>query len=833
MMGTTAASTTMTFSLKTVSEECRHMPSKVSSTHEKSTGDRVSKFVSSSSKIIRFLCSIIRLIAFDGALAVLFAVLVFSVVLHKLHDDYLHPQLQLMLWNAENRQFTDNTYYHRVCEENDFTATSPEELIIEDHFSTEDSVELMLTHGVSVYPNLLTNETATTLRDWIVVENHRREGWNVIGSQNRYTWGIDMNMHPTLQTFWQELAANEKLMNGVEAIVGSNPAIIEFTAITSSYGAEDQYMHADVIASASAVKYARSFVPSYSLFVPLQDTTYEMGATHVCPGSHLCSEAHDPCEEHGAFAVSGEGIWAMGSGAFLNQQTFHRGMGYTQKGGIDRVVLIATFASRPNYRLGLETRMIGQGGSYSLIWHQWGHTLSDYVHSDKRMTEPQKTFRSLGLIKGNGWNYLSSLSMRMANEDTGMSSEHLEELLEEEGGLWFLPRSWQDVNEESDISDYHAFAIGVLKRVEFEFKRFYFVGLGAYVLIFSFFVMLQRSFGFGNASIQSKLSIAVRFLLRIVATHGVIVVIAWFALNTVEDSYWAKSIRSRKSYRIPVSEVDNPAPSTVPTRDDILFVSHYSSDYLASYARIVDFAHPGNSHWKAITKRYAAPYAALTQSLKQEFCTYLVLDVTSERRFLKQDEERFWTEVIEINELINTCHRDLTTAYDPLLEKLIFKVDSLQSETKFGKFRGTVMQVKTMPDYLQRWDNRILGNGLKNSTRTGLFSAKSKQSKKRTTLEKAIYSATRLKSFAMTRNLLLPSSRPALPQQPLRTEPFHGAWLQEGDRIECLFRCNHENGRWFPGTITAAIPNSGTYDVLYDDGDVDEDISLECIERLV
>ncbi|VEU36184.1 unnamed protein product [Pseudo-nitzschia multistriata] len=149
-------------------------------------------------------------------------------------------------------------------------------------------------------------------------------------------------MHPKLQTYWQELAANDQFRNGLEAIVGPDPAIIEFTAITSSYGAEDQYMHADVIHHGSAVKYARSFVPSYSLFIPLQDTTYEMGATHVCPGSHQCSEADDICDDYGAFAVSGEGggVWKMGDGALLNQQTFHKGMGYTQKGGPDRVVLM-------------------------------------------------------------------------------------------------------------------------------------------------------------------------------------------------------------------------------------------------------------------------------------------------------------------------------------------------------------------------------------------------------------------------------------------------------------------------------------------------------------
>lgn len=790
--------------------------------------------LSSISKMIRLLSSIIRLIVFDGALSVLFALFVFAVVLHKIHDDYLHPQLQLMLFQTENRQYTDNTYYFRTCDPDDFTATSPDELLIEGHFSTEDSVEHMLTHGASIYPNLLTNETASTLRDWIAAENYRREGWNVIQNNNRYSWGIDMNAHPYLQTFWQELFANDKLRNGLEAIVGPDPAVIEFTAITSSYGAVDQYMHADVIPKASAVKYARSFVPSYSLFIPLQDTTYEMGATHVCPGSHLCSEADEVCEEYGAFAVSGEEgtgrVWSMGSGALLNQQTFHKGMGFTQEGAMDRVVLIATFAPRPNYRNGVETRQIGQGGSYSLLWHQWGHTFSDYLHSDKRMTEPQKTLRSLGIIKGKGWNYLSSLSMRMANEDTEMRTDDLEELLEE-GGIWFLPTAWQDMTDEiSDISDWHAFCFGTLKKVERELKQYYLMGLGAYISMFSFFVVLQRIFGTGKVAKRSKISITLGFLFRILSVHGAILFLAWSALDTVENSSWGKSIRNRKLYRIPVAEVNNPAPSTIPRKGDILLYSHYSSDYLASWARVIDFAHPGNSLWREITTEYAAPFAVLPENLKEGFCETLVIEVSEDRRFLKQDEERFWFEVDDTDELTKACHRDLTKASDPLLGNLISQIDSLQSETRFGRFRETIMQTKTMPDYIRRWENVLMQ---KKSKKTQSSIPKPKQSLKLRKFGKAIYSPARAATTATMTFTSLPIRRFTLPQQPFREEPFNGAWLEEGDRVEALYKCDEEENEWFTGIVTAAISSEGTYDIAYDDGDSDEGLSDYCVHRLI
>ena len=382
--------------------------------------------------------------------------------------------------------------------------------------------------------------------------------------------------------------------------------------------------------------------------------------------------------------------------------------------------------------------------------------------------------------------------MRMANEDTEMKADNLEELLEEEGGLWFLPRSWQDINEESDISEYHAFGIGVLKRVEKEFKRFYLMGLAVYVSTFSILVMFQRMFGVGKVSKQSKLSITLRFFFRIASIHGGIVFLAWFALSTVEDSNWAKSIRNRKMYRIPVSDAKDPSHGTVPDRDDILNVSHYKSDYMASYSQLMDVAHPGNTYWKSIVKGYAAPYDVLTRSMKKELCGMLVVEVTTERRFLTQDAERFWTEIIDIDELIELCHRDLTAARDPMLESLISQIDSLKSETQFGRFRLMAMQSKTIPDYLRKWETRLLENSSKNDASTQVKPKKQKQSQEKTSLGKKICSQTRVE-FPSTGDSSLTFRNRTIPKLPDRSEPFEGAWLKEGDRVFGLYECDFES----------------------------------------
>jgi hypothetical protein len=366
----TAAATTATAGMKITSDPAGGHSFSHGSNHvannnnNNNNNNKTTKKSESSSGTIQLFGRILQFLLLDVPLLILFILLMTTVVMHRFHDHYFLPLLLLMDWEGQERDYLETTYYHRYCTGEDFTAKSVAELIVTDNFTAQDCANHMLTHGASVYPNLLTNQTARVLREWIVQENKLQEGWHVIENENRWSWGIDMTMHPKLQTFWQELAANDKLLSGLEAVVGPNPAIIEFTAITSAYGAADQHLHADVVPPGSATKYARSFLPPYSLFVPLQDTSYEMGATHVCPGSHLCSTgAKKHCNDYN-LAMSGPkgegGTWKMGWGALVNQQTFHKGMGFTQEGAPDRVVLIATFAPRPIHHRGLETRMIGK-----------------------------------------------------------------------------------------------------------------------------------------------------------------------------------------------------------------------------------------------------------------------------------------------------------------------------------------------------------------------------------------------------------------------------------------------------------------------------------------
>jgi hypothetical protein len=751
--------------------------------------------------VISWVGSMIRCILIDLPLLLLFLLWVSTIVLIHVHDEYFDRQLQLMTFIAASRDFTDTTYYHRRCDEDDITTTNVEDLIIPPDYTAQQCVDHMLLHGASLYPNLVSDQTAAELREFIDRENKVQEGWFVIKNEHRYSWGIDVNMHPALHTFWKELASNTQLVQALEAIVGPDPAIIEFTAITSSYGAVDQHDHSDVISPGSAAKFGRTFVPSYSLFIPLQNVTYDMGATHVCPGTHLCSEGGPRVcpRNHNNVALSGgkghndptrnDGVWQCGAGALVNQQTTHKGMGYTLKNGPDRVVIIATFAPRPRFASGLETRMIGQGGSYSILWTQNGHTFSDFANAEKRMTEPQKTLRSLGLIKGNGWNWPTVSSMRIANEDNGFDQGPLDEFIDG-GGFWFLPSSWQELDyeafsESNDLLPWHAFLLGTVIRTSRELARINWMLLGVYLwvllvcdLCLSFVVGPRRS------SNLVRGSLTLRGIFRIGMTHGVVVALAWFSLFHIKSTNWARNLKAGRSFQLPyppelVAETKL-VKSTIPYRTDILMAPHYSSSYLASYAKVVDGNHPGNRYWKETTRNFGPTYSNFLPTLQRELCASLIESIRSDRRFLKQDMERYWGNVDGRDELVYFCHREMFIESSPKVKSILNTIDDLRVETQYGQLRDTVMHSTTIPDLLDDLEKMILPP----------VPVKTTNSEATLRLSHTWIPKSSLRGLPRVLRSISYHRKYFLPPIPPPREPIEGAWLQEDDIVEVKYQCS-------------------------------------------
>jgi hypothetical protein len=501
----------------------------------------------------------------------------------------------------------------------------------------------------------------------------------------------------------------------------------------------------------------------------------------------------------------------------------------------------------------------GQGGSYSLAWNQWGHTLYDYVHADKRMTEPQKTLRSLGIIKGNGITFISSASMRMAGgEEARMTSDDLEEFVEA-GGFKFLPQSWQgDFGAESEINDWHAWLYGTVKKTGKELRRINIMVIGVYLILILIWDLIRRCFTQRQRSRQHG-SLFLRGVFRIVITHGLVILVAWWACRTVDDSNWGKTIRSQKAYRIPVNqdETVNHPPSTIPYRDDILFVRHYESDYLAAYSRIVDFAHPGNKYWKEEIHKFAPGYSTLSSDLQEEFCNSLIEWTTVKRRFLKQDADRFWFKVSDGNELIQFCHRELSMSFDPLLDALLRQLDALENDSKFGLFRNSSMHEKNVPGYLVDWEKKLLPPLKVESTISNNFTTTTTTKKTRAF---PLFGTKSLPALPQKKQKVF--KRYPIPPQPVPAPPTPYAWLQEGDRVKARYNCNKNgkdrrrqncqdsfsafycrfvltlvssfsrvkiSGEWFSGTIVTAVPNEAGYDIDYDDGDEENNLKQHCV----
>jgi hypothetical protein len=187
----------------------------------------------------------VRILLLDLPLIILFAIHLAMVGLERLSQEYLVPQVELQVFTPEKAE-RGLTYYHRVCDASHQTAHDPTEFTIPPNMSTHEAVNLMLTHGVSVIPNLLSEKTAMALRDFILAENAvTKDLLYVIENKNRWSFPIRVDQHPTVVAALEEILNQERLVNILEAIAGKNPAVIEFTAITQAYGAKQQFWHQD------------------------------------------------------------------------------------------------------------------------------------------------------------------------------------------------------------------------------------------------------------------------------------------------------------------------------------------------------------------------------------------------------------------------------------------------------------------------------------------------------------------------------------------------------------------------------------------------------------
>jgi hypothetical protein len=760
-----------------------------------------------------------------------------------------------------------NLRHFAECPE-DITARSADELTIRHNMTATDAMMHNVKHGVSIFPQVLQNETADALREFVLENKNTRRfpGIFVIEPENRFSGVFTIDEDPSILQAAKEIATHPILRPALEEILGRNPAVIEFSVINSAYGAMTQEFHADTDVEASAMKYGRTFAPSYSLFIPLQDTTGDMGATEVCPGSHVCHWDFPYCTTgRGSLQVS-EGssrdLWPRGSGALMNQQLQHRGRGHFDEFGGERVLVVISFAPRPRTgHLEVETRMVSLGSTFSIKTDHWGHTLDDYAEASSRMRQPWRTLRALGIYKPVnsewGWDLLTMASMRLVNEAYGYYRHELDELIEK-GGISFVPKVLQA--EVTGEEGWHHYYMNTFENCKRALKTLNLCALGCFLACCSVFdgtsgrLFRKRTHG----------SVTMRSLKRILLTHGLAILAAHGLWVRLCNSTWATKVTLGKLYNLIGFDLENAkVAATLPSLPDALLETRYNSEYLGSYNHMLDVTHPGNRNFYQLVNQNSLGYDKLNPSLQRHLSSSILeLQRLSGGRLLTQNDLGKWYEMSG-ERAIDAVHKELMKASNHFVSKVLTELEFLLSETKFGHVRDSAMYQRHTPEVLQSLKHRILyptsghvdhvaGTTRLVSIVDSSLSAMRRGLRDKDEQRELILLLNQLRSKLQqlqemgTKPLL--SSAKAAPSMSLPTisaivvkrsasvlqkskgrtlvlpprhslgEPYEGAWLAEGDLVDAKYQGRYD---WYMARIVSADADSATYDVMHMDGEVD------------
>jgi hypothetical protein len=772
------------------------------------------------------LLSIFRLMVLHIPFYSLLAAYTTTRLIQHVSTNYWSVQVnELFVWNEE-RRLNENTYFGRICTTDDATAKSPVELLA--NTTAADAVHGMLQHGVQLFPNLIRPDTAAALRETIIDYNDKVDNFDVIENENRNSYGILVDQHPSVRQAIHEILSNPLLQEAIPKIMGDDPAIYKFHAITSSVGAEDQHWHYDVVTWKAAGQYVRSFVPIYSLFIPLQNTTEDMGATQMCPGSHVCSAGTSFCDD-ASFVMAGPGSglpndeWPAGWGALMNQQTTHRGRAHRNHTSGPRVLFILAFAPRPHSEH--ETRSLSLGGSYAQHWTQWGHTVSDLRDSWTHMKWRLVTFlRSMGIWKWPnwlsrtgetrswGWTWPTIVLIQMANGDY-YDEDELESYLEKD---WFsksgyFPFRWllADLPDESECKNreivWFCWFEATLERTS-KWLKSILVGMSAHMLLFSPLLA-----GKGRR---------IRALFRSFVLPLMVVYLAHSMIQRhIDNSTWHRKIKSHEMFSPFRTFVGPVLKATLPTNEDVLMMHDYQSEYLASYSQLYDVAHPGNLAWRVSIAESSNGYQYLSDNLQSVLCTSVMKWNKHYRhsRILTKNHQNEWAEVPESIGLEFT-HSQLLRQDNAVVEHLMRQVDFLLSETKFGRMWQTSMSTIHSRSMIRSLQLLLLGmkkeagapqkSSPRHVKRVGSFLPTIPTAKKDYITEK--------------------NGRIGIPPMPPATEPFHGAWLNVGDIVDARYKS--EYNEWYKGVIVGVQAFEGWYTVRHlFDGALDERLCRHCV----
>lgn len=887
---------------------------------QESTSDALYPIVRTTSKLLR---------TTQGAL---FASLLLTGLASHITSRYARRLIDFDFWDSDKRAVA-NTYYDRTCTFRDITSQNPPDLLVQPSWSTERTVQSVMTHGAGLFRDVFTAETAAKVREFVLKKNAEMDEGEMIYIQeaaNRWTFAFGANEDEALPRALNEVASHPQLRPAIEELLGPDPAVVELYTITSSYGAETQNFHPDVKSSASSMMYARSFVPQYTFFIPLQDTVNEMGATGLCPGTHHCSSYEDVdgepmCDVHGfkvfsdytrannvteTVEVDGEEfkrgvVWKAGTGILMNHNTMHRGGGHVLEGGPNRAVVVITFAIRPRVddgsdRLmlpvtapgtngatgahltekGYETRMLSMGFTYTTRFDMAGHTVSDLGDAPSNMANPLAFLRSFGLLKLAdktwGWDYVTVLMARIANEEYDYRVSNLEEELEKlkkkKIGRFLMKHLLADFPEEVDGRG----RWDVWWELTLEKAMACLAWWNAWLLMLYFmFSALLASLSSAEASGKSNVVSFRRSINSLLVQSAILSLPAIATYAIVVNSRTARNIESGMLTRNPFPDLEvDPSkdllapsgasliptqllgPTTEPTRTDVLIGTRTDAAYLKMTNRFLDYHH-GNKLWHSLVDAQASRYRQHgSDGPFQEQITSRILSSVREDnggRFLFQDPATGdWT-VLSEDEAVKYTRRALLSRTDSVLRRLDRVAAYAVSYLRFDSpIRGSAL-ARMGVNSMDSWRSALFEEGGKASVPDGVPIVEEKANEKRSFARQKVYAPTMTaaKLFrpttmdasahlgaALSRKGLVPISPTARsptvrPPKPAALTVHYDGFI-EGDRVEGNF---DDTGKWHTGTIRSIATDPQTdvssYKVEYEDGDIENISNLSLMRHYV
>ena len=685
-----------------------------------------------SSMLLRRLFGLVEL-----PLLIAFTALLAAVLVQQCYLQYVTPIVQ----SYKRGEMVDNfyedyrhefTYYNRLCGRDDISTTDSSDLLIREDMTAHEAADTMLRHGAVAFRNILSNETAAELRDYLDRKNQDTSqlGYNEVFWEGedgtRIALALGAGDHPVVRDALQQVGNHAVLKRALEGILGPDPAIVEISTLTAKAGCDDQFIHSDSDWFGSSLLYSRTFLHSYSFFVALQDTPQSLGATTVCPGSHYCADVDlsQVCMDHGAFSVStnghtgAQGVLHQGDAFLFNQNIWHRGPANTHPRQ-DRVMFIMTFVSRADLMKNGDRRRQGLGTYYYQRWNMWGHTLRDLKDAGTTLVlrQPLAALRALGLFKlpssssqqprhwGIPW--IHQLAQQMANGDDFYADYVLDEFREKVLDWYGIP-AWL----RSPSAQWERFLPETMQLwVEFLAKVYAAVAGMVVVLLGCWMAVLQPKQ-------QEGVSPSTRpghFLRRILLSHACVGLTAYAIWTFVQQTELAQSVTTGQIFVRPIPPAPATAdptsitarmleePTTLPERNDVLIGTRFDADFLASFNRFLDH-HPGNQEWLSGVE-HAVHMSASADVLQRHAAREIVdeLQQSSGARFLLQDYATGAWKIMSQSKAVEETRRAIVMRAKPLVGHLATHLKHRLADHRFGLARETVWAKSFGPAIVAHW----------------------------------------------------------------------------------------------------------------------------------